>query len=496
MPGIDTSPGSAVGSPNIGTLQGNYVWDQLVRNVILPTIVDGRNQAVPLLGKLKANPKSVSGRFFGENVRFGRNYGGVSAIHPEGNMPDPLSQGIYQYMSRVVDVYGRIKVSGALLRRAQDEGMAVMIDPMQFESEGMIDDLAIKQEIELHGDGSGRRAEVSSVAAGAITVRLNQDNVGVANCTSRPTMYIDTNMRLAIVSQAGVVRQTAGGQQAFYVNATPSANTFTLSLTPGGATMDHTTIVGVVSGGTTADWIVDAARDSAMSTTPYMDTGFKQEPMGIEGIFRDVGVLDGMAISTVGQQTGSVDYSQTSVTAQAVGFQGIQVNGAALTASYPPPSFNVGNVFSAGGGAPRQISDTLLQKLVSDPMEINNTKVSTIVSAFAIYSSYLDTLIDQKRFNTTTISGGHANFGQDSGVTFNGMPWFKSRFALSNKVWGVDLEWLQWMENKPLGPATAPGGNLWERTRDKDSFWMAMVESGNLFCHHRQRAGGVLTDVY
>jgi hypothetical protein len=491
MPGIDTAPGALVGSPNIGTLSGNAIWDQLVRNIIMPTIIDGRNQAVPLLGLLKTSPKHVDGRFFGENVRFGRNYGGTSAIHPEGNMPDPLSQGIYQYMSRVVDAYLRIKLSGALLRRAQGDGMVSMLDPLQFESEGAIDDLAIKQEIQLHGDGSGRRAEVSSVAAGSVTVRLNQDNVGTANCTSRPTIYLDVGMRIAFASAAGTIR-TVGGQQAFYVISVPSSNTVAFSLTPGGGVFDLTAGAVIQVG----DWLVDAARDSSLSSTPYMDTAFKQEPMGIEGIFRDVGVLDGMAISTAGQQTGSVDYSQTSVTAQAVGFQGVQVNGAALTASYPPPSFNVGNVFTAGGGAARQISDTLLQKLVSDPMEINNTKIGVLCSAWAMYTSYLDTLIGDKRFNSTTIAGGHANFGQDSGVTFNGMNWFKSRFALNNKVWGFDLEWFQWYENQSLQVATAPGGNQYERVRDKDAFWLAMVESGQLIVHHRQRAGGVLVDVY
>lgn len=495
MPGIDTAPGAAVGSPNIGILSGNAIWDQFVKNYIIPTVIDGRNNAVPLLGVFKKNMQHTAGRFFGQNVRFGRNYGGVSAIHPEGNMPDALSQGAYQYMSRVVDVYLRIKLSGALLRRAESEGMAVMVDPLQFETEGIIDDLAIKQEIELHGDGSGRRAEYASTVAGngSIVLRHNQDDVGVANCQSPTTMWVDVGMRLSLISSAGTVRATAGGQQAFYVVSLPSSTTLAFSLTPGGAAMDHSTIVGLAAG----DWLVDAARDSSMTTaTPYMDTGFKQEPMGIEGIFRDVGVLDGMAISTAGQQTGSVDYSQTSVTAQAVGFQGIQVNGAALTASYPPPSFNKANVFSAGGSAARQINDALLQKLVSDPNKLNGSKVSRFVLSYELYDSYIDTIIGDKRFNTTKIAGGHSGDGQVGGATFNDKEFFKSRFAHGNKVWGLDESWFQWYENQALKPATAPGGNLYERIRDKDAFWMSMVESGQLFCPHRQRAGGVLIDVY
>lgn len=491
--GIDVAAGAQVGSPNIGTLSGNAIWDQFVKNMILPTVIDGRNKEVPLLGLVKRNTQKVSGRFFGQIVRFGRNFAGVSAIHPEGNMPDPGQQGAYMYMSRVVDNYLRIKLTGALLRRAQDEGLVTAIDPLQFESQGAIEDMAIKQEIQLHGDGSGKRAEYASTSGGngSIVVRLNQDNAGVANCLTRPTLYLSAGMRVSFATAAGTLRLGTGNQTGFYVVDVPTSNTVVLSYTLNGAAMDHSTIAGLTAG----DWIVDAARETAASSPQYMDTAFKQEPVGLEAIFRQGGVLDGMAIATGGQQTGSVDYTLTSTTAAACGFQGVQVNSGALITGYPPPTFNQANVFGSGG-PPRQISDSLLQQLVSDPLELNNSKVGILVSAFSLYNSYVDTLITDKRFNSTTLAGGHAGFSQSGGVTFNGMDWFKSRFALGNKCWGLDLSTFTWKENQALRVATAPGGPQYERVHDKDAFWMAMMESGNLFNELRQRAGGVLIDVY
>lgn len=494
--GIDTS--SAVGatypsSPYTSGITGSPFFDWLLRNQVIPTVIDGRNNKVPMLGMLYKRKRHVAGKFIIQPVRDGRNFSGISAIHPEGNMPDPGRQGAYSYALTVRDIYARAKFSAKLLRMAQGD-MAALADAVEFETQGLKDDLAIKQEIMLHGDGSGRRAEYVSASSTTVTCRHNQDHEGIANTVTASNLYIDIGMRLAFVSNAGTVRQTGGGQQAFYVISRPSASTFQISATLGGAVQDPTAISGLTSG----DWIVDASRDSSMGATSGVptDTAWRGEPMGIEGVMRRAGVLDGMGISTAGQQTGAQNFTTTSVSDVLCGFQGVQVNsGVVASGMPPPPTWNVA-VVADGGGAMRSISDGLIQRVISDARRLNNAETKCLLSSHQMYDAYVDTLYGDKRFNTNTLSGGHAgDSGEVGGVSWSGLPWYKSRYMLENKLFGLDLDTFSIWENEPLQVAAPPGNPMYERLRDKDQFFVAFVTSYNLFQELRQRAGFQLVDI-
>lgn len=488
MAGIETTIGASVPAGFASGLSSQAIWDMLVRNRIIPGVIDARNNEVPVLGRLYRNKKEFSGKFWVQSVRFGRNYAGIGFTHPEGNMPDPGRQGAYQYNLATRDCYARIKLTGALLRRAR--GAEAMVAPMQYESQGIVQDLSIKQEIQFHGDGSGRRAEVSAVSAAVVTTRFNQDIFGIGNCTSSPNIWCDVNMRFAFVTAGGTVRQTAGSQQAFYVVGLPATNQLQMSLTLGGAAMDPTTIVGLVAG----DWIVDANRDANMSATSGvpLDTAWRQEPMGLEGIFRATGVLDGTGISSAGQQTGAFNYTVAAATDQAAGFQGIQVNGSALSAAYPPPLFNKALCFDSGGAGRRPVNDLLIQQALSTSKRQNNANVKFLQCAWEMYDSYFGTLVNDKRFNSTALRGGHEPEG---GIPFNGLDFFRSRFMLGNRIQGIDDAQLSIIENEPLQPCHQPGGPPWQQLADKDAFWQAMVTSYNLFTDVRDRVGFSLVDL-
>jgi hypothetical protein len=498
MPGIDTAIGAAYPAvPYTSGVSGSPFFDWFLRNQVITAVIDGRNNKVPLLGMLYARKKPVAGKFIIQGVRDGRNYAGVSAIHPEGNMPDPGRQGAYNYSTGVRDIYARAKFSGKLLRMSQGDA-AALADVIEFETQGLKDDLSIKQEIMLHGDGSGRRAQTVSRDATTITVKHNPDHEGISTVVTAPNIYLDVGMRVAFVSAAGTVRQTAGGQQAFYVIAKPATNTIQVSLTLGGALVDPTTIVGLV----VDDWIVDASRDSSMTSTSGVpvDTGWRGEPMGLEGVMRDVGVLDGGGISVAGQQTGAQNFTVTSVTNVDSGFQGIQVNsgtptGASAGTFPPPPSWNKA-IVADGGGALRALSDGLIQRAISDARRINGADVKLLISAHQMYDSYIDQLYGDKRFNTNTLQGGHSGDGAEvGGVTWSGLSWHKSRFMLENKLFGLDPAMFSIYENQPLQVAAPPGNPMYERLHDKDAFWVAFVTSYNLFVELRDRAGFHLCDV-
>jgi hypothetical protein len=299
-------------------------------------------------------------------------------------------------------------------------------------------------------------------------------------------------MRVAFVSAGGTVRVT-GAQQAYYVASVPSATTITVSATLGGAAIADHTAINLVA----ADWIVDATRDASMSATTGvpLDTAWRQEPMGLPGIFRDIGVLDGTGISTAGQQTGAYNYTETSASAQAAGFQGIQVNGAALSAAYPPPRWNRALVFdnATGGGTTRQINDAILQAADSAAMEQNGASVKLHLCAYAMYNSYIGTLLGDKRFNgTSNIAGGH---NPEGGITFNGRRFERSRFMHGGQVTGLDTDVISIFENAALQPATAPGGNVWTQANDQDASYQTMMTSYQVFCELRDRAGWLVVDL-
>jgi len=497
MPGIDATTTFNNYPQYTSGLSGVPFFDWLLRNQIVPMVIDARNNEVPFLGALYKRKRSVAGRFIIQPVRDGRNYSGISAMHPDGDLPDPGRQGAYNYALGVKDIYARAKFSGKMLR-ATSMADAAFADYLEYEIGGLKDDIAIKQEIMLHGDGSGKRAEFASQTATVITVRHNQDLAGVSNVSSAPNIYLDVGMRVAFVSSAGVVRTSAGGTSptpaaaAVYIVSKSGTNGITVSYTLGGAAIaDLTTAFSTLTAG---DYIVDATRDASMTGTAYLDTAFKAEPMGIEGIMRTTGVLDGGAISTAGQQTGAQDFTGiTSATAAACGFQGIPVN--STFASYAVPSWNAA-IVADGGGAMRNLDDLLLQKALSDSRRINNAVVSELWSAHEMYDSYIGGLFGDKRFPTNNLAGGHSGDTRDvGGVGFNNLPWRKSRYMLNNRVIGLDPNQLSVYENEPLTVCAPPGNPQYERLHDKDHFWMALVTSYNIFTEIRNRAGFNLVDV-
>lgn len=497
MPGIDTTT-TYNSYPQYTTgLSGSPFFDWLLRNQIVPMVIDARNNEVPFLGALYKRKKSVAGRFIIQPVRDGRNYAGISAIHPEGDLPDPGRQGAYNYALGVKDIYARAKFSGKMLR-ATSMADARFADYLEYEIGGLKDDIAIKQEIMLHGDGSGKRAEWASQTATLITVRHNQDIAGVANISTAPSINLDIGMRIAFVTSAGTVRASAGGSsptpaaQAVYIVGKTGTNQISVSYTLGGAAIsDLTTAFATLTAG---DWIVDASRDSSMTSTAYVDTGFKGEPMGIEGVMRTTGVLDGMAISTAGQQTGAQDFTGlTSTTAAGTGFQGLPVNSSFTT--YTVPTWNAA-IVADGGGAIRNLDDLLLQRALSDSRRINNAVVKELWSSHDMYDSYVGTLFGDKRFNTNTLAGGHSGDTKEvGGVGFNGLTWRKSRYMLGNHILGLDPDMFSIYENEPLTVCAPPGNPQYERLHDKDQFWMSLVTSYNLFTEIRNRTGFNLVDV-
>jgi hypothetical protein len=320
---------------------------------------------------------------------------------------------------------------------------------------GAFDDIIVDQNRMLHNDGSGRLCVISNIdSAPTYTVAINSGIESSTTCGTAPTKFLEVGMRVMMVKPDQTIRSVV-------TVVSKTDTTVELSGTPAADAV--------------GDWLV---RASNVTGAVSNDTGFRAEPMGIGGIFSDIGVLDGngLALSASGApQTGSEDMTGTS----AVNFQGIVVDG---------NEFNQA-VIGDNGGATRPISEALLQQVLSDAEEQNNANIDVLLSSYSTYNSYFNVLKGDKRFvNTLDLQGGHKV------LTFNGVGWVKDRHAYGNRVYGLALDQFYNYEVVPLEWLDHDGLKFRKLT-DKDDWGATLKTRYTVGVDVRQRCGFLLTDL-
>lgn len=460
---------------------GQSFYDHIVTNFFLPTIEDARNNSSVLVSMIEqGDPEEISGKYVVWPTQVSRNTG-HNASREGGKLPDPGSQGFITCAMGIRVLRGRIKVDGGTLRRGQTNGGA-FATAVELEVKGIAEDIRVERNRMLHSDGSGRIAEIASVAGSTFTLRENQDVEGAANTTPITATVLELGTRVAIVNPAGGAPRVGAGSQAGFYVILATDTTMQLALTPGGTAVTVASVLGSATG----DWVVRISQDTV--GTGADSTGFRTEPMGFAGIFADVGVLDGsgqVPASVPGtsgpqQSVGGDDY--TTVSTASAFFQG------QLATSANP--WNRAVVMDAGGAGARPISELLLQSAFSDIERLNNGEVSILLSNYGPYNSYVNLLTGDKRFpNTLELRGGHKV------LDFNGVGWVKDRFCKGNRVYMPNMPQMKWMQVEALQRLAPLGLPQWERLADNDAYWTGWVYSGNLRVDVRQRAGGVLVDL-
>lgn len=448
--------------------------ENFMTNMMLDFVADARNNSTVARSLIQTRPtKAISGRFIIFPVRFGRNTG-VNTIRPGGDMPDPGRQGGKTCSFETRTLFARLKIDGETLRRGQTDGGA-FIEPVMLEMSGQADDIAVYETRMFHGDGSGRLAQVGSVATTTITLKLNIDIEGASSVTGdfMGLLNFEIGDRVAFTSPAGVVRTSTNG--GFWVVAN-TATTIQVSLTEGGAAVD-------LSGALTAsDWIVRASNES--SAIANTSTGYRSEMMGFGGVFCDTNVLDGNGLSAVMQNGSTLSDAVVTTSDALAGFQGVSATVAAN-------SWNRGIVLDNAGTA-RSLSRELMQQTLSDVERLNNGNVDMFLCPYKQYNDFVALEDPNKRYNdTTVIKSGHTE------ITFNGVPVYKDRFCLPGRMYALCLDQFTYYETQPLQSIAPLGMPQWERASgDKDSYWTGQVTSGNLAVNVRQRAGAVLCDLF
>jgi hypothetical protein len=455
---------------------GQAYYDHLLTNYFLQLLPDARNNSTVLLSMIDKRPtQAVSGRYIVFPVRHGRSTG-LNNVGYGGIIPDPGSQNAKTYSTITRKGMARIALDGDTIRHGKTNGGAYA-EAMQIEMEGIVDDIMIDRARQVHNDGSGRVAEVKSISTPNITLRVNSSIEGAATTRGAGTLdkYIEVGMRLAAFDNAPSGTLTAQGfnastYQVYVTSVTTSGSDVVIqvSATPGGSAL-------AISGGTlaTGHWLVRCSSSTGAATN-RADSGYRNEMMGIAGVFSDANVFDGVGLSG-SQQSGS-----ESVTDVAASFQGLAST----------QDFNKAIVLDNGGAGNRPLTEELMQQAISDAEEINNANVELLLSSFPTYNSYVKLLTPDKRYNNTLeLAGGHKT------LTFNGIGWVKDRFCYQNRVYFMALDQFHILETAPLQPLVGGDVTTWERLQDLDKYWRGWTWEDNMIVEVRNRTGAVLTEL-
>lgn len=451
--------------------------EALVTNFFLRDMPDLKNNAGTLLPLIEKRPmQAVSGRWVVWPATFGRNTG-VQNLGYGGAIPQAGRQSALDFTTRTRQGMGRIAIDGVTYRHAKTNGGAfVAIDQMEMTK--MMDDMMVDRARQVHGDGSGRLAEVVSEDNTNITLKVNSSIEGAASIKASGTIdasgWLDVDQRVAFVTSAGTIRApsaasaTVNGVYIKTITASGDNVVITVALTPGGTTLADIAL-------TAGDWMVRAGAETSIALAT---TSFRVELTGIGGILSDADVNDGVGIG--GTQQGGVE-NMTSAT----GFQGQ----ASTVAG------NAGVVLDNGGAGRRPNSYELMLDAISDAERLNNANITLVMSGYPAFNDYAAKAVPDKRYNDTTV----LKTGQTE-IQINGLPWVKDRFHYQNCVSLLALDQIELIETQPITQLHLGDMTDWERVigtsgSAEDKYWRGWVWEDQIRTLVRQRAGARLTEL-
>lgn len=464
---------------------------------------DARNNSAGILSVLIDSSQQMSGKFYREPVKFGRNPNGFNFVRESGKFPDPGQHKAREYFQRARTQFHRFVVSGKILRAARGDATRY-VDPLSDMMADQMDDYLVDMARIMYSDGSGRIAEMTTTGlpaaeTGTLTLRANQDVLtghgsGASAATSAPnepaTHYIEAGGRYAIVSPTG-----SAIRGYFICNSVDSATTITATTT--GISDSSNTFFNAMSIAA-GDYIVKCSNDDALGTIE--NTAHRQEPVGLGGIFGVLGIFDG---NGPGIEAGSTTPYEELALAYSYGgtdyfgtdqhwFQGLPANSAA--ASWTGDLVFNQAIVSQNGGTPRTPTESLFQRFYSTIRDTNNAAPDIIVSRSEVRDTYAETLLADKRYNDTLQLKG----GWDPALVGPaGKPWVTDIRCQHNRAYLLSLQDGDWMQlvEEALGWATEQGANVWQYLQDDDLYQARMVESMNFVVGVRNRCGGLILDL-
>jgi len=139
----------------------------ILKNFYIGPVRQNLNMATVLLAQLKKSSTEVVGEQVILPLHFGRNWGvGSRGTAGTGVLPTARNQQYDKAYFTTKDVYGRINISGKTIRATKSDRGA-FLRSVTSETKGMVDDLSSDVNRQLHGDGTGVLATVTTGATSA-----------------------------------------------------------------------------------------------------------------------------------------------------------------------------------------------------------------------------------------------------------------------------------------------------------------------------------------
>lgn len=439
-----------------------------------PQIVDSRNNSHVLSAMLTEETVPVGGRGYLFGTKTTRS-NAVTTMRPgQGRLVDPRRQGGTLQGTFLKTWNARVKINRQLVNRQSVE-QDVLLKAIDDEMESIRDDMAVMENWTMYQDGSGRLAEVASVSGTNITLRVNQDIPGNTSTTSTPTEFLEVGMRVAFVDDAG-------GSGVMAQIKTISGNVITVSSAEDGAAAD-------ISGSlTVGDWMVRAASfDTSTATDFLVDTSFKNDPMGIGGIFSTSNTQDGVGRFPSLTDAGDTRTAQTPIqyysdSSASWSFQG---NDAATN------TWNQAVILS-NSGTLRPLTEALIQEGFSEAEKRNNAMVDILLCSVEMRDTLADQLLPNKRFtNTTELKAGF------TALDFNGHKLVTDRHCQRNCIYGLALTsgGFRRIQSQPMHVDPGPSGVVWQQVPDRLDDVATMWGEWQYVVDLRQRCGFKIVDI-
>lgn len=448
----------------------NYA-DILTLDLFAPLFADARNLGTATLAWFSDTPTvDVGGRYYLFPIHYGYNHSGHAFIRYGGKLPDPVTQTSTLAHTFVRDNYARIKIDGKTMRAA-DRDSVRFVEAIALESQGVMDMNVLDHNRQLAaGDGSGRLAEVVSIASPNITLRLSTGIESSTTSQTAATAYLNIGDRICSCKPDGTsgIVGTVSSISGNVMQATASDG------------LAATFATGVEAD----DWIVRAA---TFDDATAVSNGFRTEPMGLMGIMSDADVPDGCGLLPTTTDAGVTRTLQTGTqyygaSAGSWSFQGIDSDA---------NTWNQGIVL-ANSGTIRPVTEELLQQGFTEAVDRNNAEIEGLISHSITRESFLAQLLPAKRFiNTTELKGGH------TALDFNGKPWIVDKWLPRGRVLMLAPKsaGMKKLVNAPLEPLKDPAGTYWRWAQDEDYYWMGWHESFQYVVEVRERFGAQITDI-
>lgn len=412
----------------------NKFYSKILTDHYADAVVDAIINPNTLLGILPRDKTRVQGKNVVFPAHTGRNWGG-NAIADGGALPDPQTQDYEQFSFAVKGVYHRV-IFSKVMQHASESDVASWLRQVDTEMKGASSDMRRRLQRIFHNDGSGRLAQVASQSGTAITLKIHD---GIEGSTAKSTTAFEPGKFI----KEGINSTAARAQRLTFCDSNGTQGT--ADTTYGTAYADSTNILTVAAnpGIVADDWVVET---SVSSPTVATDTGYKNEPMGLAGIYSDADPATG-------------------------NFQGIASSS---------NEFNRAIVLD-NSAVLRPLTEELMQKAYAKGIEEAEANFDYLLSSFGIVRTYMALRMGDIRFvNSTDIKGGV------SSVTFNGLPFVADRDMWSNEIKFIDSSNLriyelaepQWEQED---------GNILVRVANKHAFEAMLYTWNTLGCDWRKK---------